>query len=168
MNTTFNCKADFDRASAEDRAVFMQALAASLWRIDADAENKRWLVIEDNSAIERFGLTRADFPGAVPPVAPEWVEDSVAGVAAAKRSRADAVSRIQVTTASGRVFDGDELSQSRMARAVLAMERAGVAETEWVLADNTVASVSADELAEALALAGAEQSRLWVLPYASA
>lgn len=79
-----------------------------------------------------------------------------------KTNRDEAVARIQVTTASGKVFDGDETSQTRMARAVIAMQAAGQDQTLWVLADNVPATVSLDELAEALALAGAEQTRLWV------
>lgn len=79
-----------------------------------------------------------------------------------KAARTEAVSRIRVTTASGKTFDGDETSQTRMARAVVALQAAGQAETLWVLADNTPATVSLDELAEALTLAGAEQTRLWV------
>lgn len=80
----------------------------------------------------------------------------------AKGKRDEAVARIRVTTASGKVFDGDETSQTRMARAVIAMQAAGQTQTLWVLADNTPATVTLDELAEALALAGAEQTRLWV------
>lgn len=79
-----------------------------------------------------------------------------------KTNRDEAVARIQVTTASGKTFDGDETSQTRMARAVIAMQAAGQTQTLWVLADNAPATVSLDELAEALALAGAEQTRLWV------
>lgn len=80
----------------------------------------------------------------------------------AKDARTEAVARIKVTTASGKVFDGDEVSQTRMARAVVALQAAGQTETLWVLADNTPATVTLAELAEALALAGAEQTRLWV------
>lgn len=80
----------------------------------------------------------------------------------AKDARLDAVSRIKVTTASGKTFDGDETSQTRMARAVVALQAAGQSETTWVLADNTPATVTLAELAEALALAGAEQTRMWV------
>ncbi len=80
----------------------------------------------------------------------------------AKMQRTEAVARIRVTTASGKVFDGDETSQTRMARAVVALQAAGQTETLWVLADNVPTTVSLDELAEALALAGAEQTRLWV------
>lgn len=81
-----------------------------------------------------------------------------------KDKRDEAVSSIRVTTSTGKVFDGDETSQTRMARAVVALQAAGQTETLWVLADNTPATVSLDELAEALALAGAEQTRLWVQP----
>ena len=79
-----------------------------------------------------------------------------------KVARDEAVARIRVTTSSGKTFDGDEISQTRMARAVVALQAAGQTETLWVLADNTPATVSLTELAEAMALAGAEQTRLWV------
>ena len=100
-------------------------------------------------------------------LSPEQVEDNQRAADAAaheqkKAARTEAVARIRVTTASGKVFDGDETSQTRMARAVVALQAAGQAETVWVLADNAPATVTLDELAEALALAGAEQTRLWV------
>ena len=100
-------------------------------------------------------------------LSPEQVEDNQRAADAAaheqkKATRTEAVARIRVTTASGKVFDGDETSQTRMARAVVALQAAGQAETLWVLADNTPATVTLDELSEALALAGAEQTRLWV------
>lgn len=85
-----------------------------------------------------------------------------AQVQQSKAARTEAVARIQVTTGSGKVFDGDEVSQTRMARAVVALQAAGQSETVWVLADNTPATVTLAELAEALALAGTEQTRLWV------
>ena len=100
-------------------------------------------------------------------LSPEQVEDNQRAADAAaheqkKATRTEAVARIRVTTASGKVFDGDETSQTRMARAVVALQAAGQTETVWVLADNTPATVTLAELAEALALAGAEQTRLWV------
>ncbi len=80
----------------------------------------------------------------------------------AKANRQAAVDAIKVTTAAGNTFDGDEISQTRMARAILAMQATGTQYISWVLADNTPATVSLAELAEALALAGAEQTLLWV------
>lgn len=102
-------------------------------------------------------------------LSPEQVEDNQRAAEATaheqkKATRTEAVSRIRVTTASGKTFDGDETSQTRMARAVVALQAAGQAETLWVLADNTPATVTLAELAEALALAGAEQTQLWVAP----
>lgn len=80
-----------------------------------------------------------------------------------KSERAEAVSRITVTTQAGNTFDGDEVSQGRMARAVIALQAAGDgAAVAWVLNDNSVIQATAAELSEALALAGAEQARLWV------
>ena len=78
-----------------------------------------------------------------------------------KAQRQILVDNIKVTV-GGRVFDGDEVSQTRMARAAVAMT-----DTEtvlWVLADNTPTQCTKAELIEALRLAGEEQTRLWVMP----
>ena len=82
----------------------------------------------------------------------------------AKQARQTAVENIKVTTAAGHTFDGDETSQARMSRAILVLSTGAAASVPWVLADNTVIQATAAELTEALALAGAEQARLWVLP----
>lgn len=76
-----------------------------------------------------------------------------------KDQRAAAVQAITVTTAAGNTFDGDEESQTRMARAIVALPDG--ATVPWVMADNSILQATASELREALALAGAEQSRLW-------
>ena len=81
----------------------------------------------------------------------------------AKAQRQAAVDAIKVTTQAGNTFDGDETSQTRMTRAVLAMQATGAPSVTWVLADNTVIQATVPELTEALALAGAEQARLWVI-----
>lgn len=81
----------------------------------------------------------------------------------AKAQRQAAVDAIKVTTQAGNTFDGDEVSQTRMTRAVLAMQSTGAPSVTWVLADNTVIQATVPELTEALALAGAEQARLWVI-----
>ena len=60
-------------------------------------------------------------------------------------------------------FDAFKTALTRMARAVLVMSTGAAAAVPWVLADNTVIQADLAELTEALALAGAEQARLWVL-----
>lgn len=79
-----------------------------------------------------------------------------------KASREQAVKSITVTTLSGKTFDGDEKSQDRMARAV-AVGSPGET-TTWVLADNSQAVVTWEELKEALKLAGQAQTELWTPP----
>lgn len=81
----------------------------------------------------------------------------------AKAARAVAVENIKVTTAAGNTFDGDEVSQGRMSRAIQVLSTGFAPSLPWILADDTVIQVTAAELTEALALAGAEQARLWVL-----
>ena len=81
----------------------------------------------------------------------------------AKAARAAAVEAITVTTQAGNTFDGDEASQARMSRAIMVLSTGAAHSVPWVLADNTVIQATAAELTEAMALAGAEQARLWVL-----
>jgi hypothetical protein len=82
-----------------------------------------------------------------------------------KAQREAAVAAITVQAASGRVYDGDEISQGRMARAIVGlMDQPPGATVRWVLADNSAALVTMDELKEALTLAGLRQTELWVKP----
>lgn len=81
----------------------------------------------------------------------------------AKAARAAAVAAITVTTTAGNTFDGDETSQGRMVRAIVALQATGAPSVNWVLADNSVIQASAAELSEALALAGAAQASVWVI-----
>ena len=78
----------------------------------------------------------------------------------AKQDKILAVSQITVTTALGKVFDGDEISQNRMARAVTASNAGDT--TQWILADNTQATVTHEELKEALLLAGNAMTVIWM------
>lgn len=71
------------------------------------------------------------------------------------------VGEIVVTTSTGKVFDGDETSQVRMTRTVLAMAEFNIQTTTWRMADNSDAVVTRAELVEALLLAGTAQTALW-------
>ena len=95
--------------------------------------------------------------------ADEMADRAIVAREAAKAARAINVANIKVTTAAGNTFDGDEVAQARMDRAVRLLEAGFAPTVNWVLADNTVIQADAAELTEALALAGAEQARLWVL-----
>lgn len=84
----------------------------------------------------------------------------------AKAARSATVSAITVTTTAGRTFDGDEISQGRMARAIIALNaqpQTPVPTVNWVLANDTVIQTNAAELTEALARAGAAQAAVWVI-----
>ena len=84
-------------------------------------------------------------------------------LARAKAERARAVAAITVEV-DGMVFDGDEAAQERMSRAVVLADSMDET-TEWVLHDNTVAIVTADQLRRACKLAGKAQTELWTVPY---
>ena len=78
------------------------------------------------------------------------------------------MSKLTVTV-DGMVFDADETSQNRMSRVVAGAQALGVdlnTTTQiWVLADNTVATPTIAQLAQALKLAGEAQTALWTVPY---
>ena len=84
-----------------------------------------------------------------------------------KALRTEAVSKITVTV-DGMKFDGDETAQDRMARAITMFQANNLPadyQTDWVLADNTIAKVTVTQLSQALLLAGKEQTALWIVPY---
>lgn len=82
----------------------------------------------------------------------------------AKRIRAAQVAAI-VVEVDGMSFNGDEMSQSRMSRAILSADTAGLDSTVWVLADDTVATVTKEQLKQALAKSMLEMGSLWTVPY---
>ena len=106
------------------------------------------------------GVRRFKIAGIPEPTAEELAE---AKLAQAKAERAAAVAAITVEV-DGMVFDGDETAQERMARAVI-MAESPEEQTEWVLHDNTVALVTADQLKRACRAAGKAQTALWTVPY---
>ena len=82
-----------------------------------------------------------------------------------KRQRQAIVDAIQVSTASGKVFDGNEDAQTRMARAIQVAEIAGITETTWVLANNVPTVVNLAEMKEALVLSMQAMGAVWADPY---
>ena len=68
-----NTRADLDSASPETKAIFMSALAGTIYRLEKDDELKSWKATTDTTTIERFGFTLSDFPDAVAPELPVYV-----------------------------------------------------------------------------------------------
>ena len=96
--------------------------------------------------------------------APKFSDEEVAmkQLVAAKAEREDYVKRI-VVEVDGMMFDGDEVSQDRMARSIIALDLGE--KVQWVLADNTVAQVTRAQLREALRKSGEAQTAIWADPY---
>ena len=100
-----------------------------------------------------------------PPMTAE--EQAQADLDSAKATRATKVAALTVTV-DGMVFDADETSQNRMSRVVAGAQALGIDQSTtqvWVLADNTVATPTVAQLAQALKLAGEAQTALWTKPY---
>lgn len=80
----------------------------------------------------------------------------------AKRQRTENVANIFVTV-DGMEFNGDEESQNRMVRIITAYGDGN--SVQWVLADNTVATVTIRQLREALRKSVELQKQYWIMPY---
>ena len=78
-----------------------------------------------------------------------------------KQDREKTVAAI-VVEVDGLLFDGDEVAQTRMARAALVMQEGET--TTWVQANNIPAEVTKAQLIAAVRLAGAAQTAVWVMP----
>lgn len=88
-------------------------------------------------------------------------------LAEAKALRATLVEKATVTV-DGMVFDADEASQNRLVRGIVASLALGLSPdetTEWTLADNSSAMVTAQQMARALLAAGQYQTSVWRMPY---
>lgn len=95
---------------------------------------------------------------------PATVAHTPEHIAKVKRARFKAQRAINVESITvdvdNMVFDGDELSQQRMARAILLMSDTD--KQLWVLANNDVVEVTKQQLTTACLLAAKKQSELWV------
>ncbi len=79
-----------------------------------------------------------------------------------KVARTAAVDNLKVTI-NNKEFDADETSQNRMSRAIN-----GMSDTDtlpWVLADNSITTVTKSELVQALREAGIAMATEWLKPY---
>ena len=125
-------------------------------------ENSMWCL--KNKAIIRDKGGYYEIEAIPEPTAEELAEQELQKK---KADRAEAVSRITVEV-DGMEFDGDEKAQERMSRTVSIATANGMpmtTETTWVLADNTIAQVTLQQLAKACLLAGQKQTELWTVPY---
>lgn len=81
-----------------------------------------------------------------------------------KELRTKRVAKIVVTVMRGDLalpFNGDEISQVRLDRFSRRMRGKNRTTTPWVMADNSVMEVTADEMEQALDLAMEKQGVLW-------
>lgn len=74
QSAVINNREDLDAvAGTPAHDAFISMLAGSLWRLAKDDDAQTWRAIEDNSTIERYGFSRADFSDATPPDLPAYV-----------------------------------------------------------------------------------------------
>ena len=112
---SINTREDLDAiAGTPEHDAFMALLAGTLWRVEKDDTAQAWVAIEDNSTIERFAFTRADFPGAQSPELPEYVPvvDPVPEVVTMRQARlallgAGLLAQVNTTVANMPGAEGD-------------------------------------------------------------
>ena len=136
------------------------AVLQAMW-----ADRKAIPVCTNAEEWARYGVTyeEEEIPDPTP-TEPTPEQIAAQKLAEAKNERAKAVSEIKVTVGD-KMFDGDEQAQSRMARALQVAEITGMESTVWVVADNTVATVTVAEMKEALSKSMLAMGELWTVPY---
>lgn len=145
------------------------------WWNDTDPKVYAYYTTDDFITQTKHQLepTEENFNTYVKPFVDQWQRekdrlDSLEKLEQAKAERAEAVSKI-IVEVNGMKFDGDEESQTRIGRTIAAAIALGVDidtyTQTWVLADNTIANPTIKQLAEALKLAGEQQTKLWTVPY---
>ena len=72
------------------------------------------------------------------------------------------IQSLNVESFTGNIFDADERSQERMARAILVMKQQGVPTTSWKLNNNEIVTVTVEELEDVLVKASVETSNIWL------
>lgn len=91
------------------------------------------------------------YTGVLVDTATQYIEEALISQAK-KLVQAQKLDTIIVETNNGFVFDGNEVSRNNMMSAIQASDILGVSETQWKLADNTIATVDMQVMKEALAL----------------
>ena len=147
-----------------------ESLAVLSWK---EPNTKSFYRCVDSDTITYLEETQETYDTWVAPFVSQYMQAEASArpeveLAKAKEERAEAVSKLTVTV-DGMVFDADETSQNRMSRVVAGAQALGIdlntTTQVWVLADNTVATPTVAQLAQALKLAGEAQTALWTVPY---
>lgn len=95
-----------------------------------------------------------------PPTEAELAEQIRATFKAARQTLLD---NLEITH-DGVIYQADEVSQDRMARAIVAMETFPAETTiNWVAKDNSIHSLTRADLQAMLGLAGIAQANIWVM-----
>lgn len=72
---SINTSADLDALlGSPQHSVAMAMLGGTLWRLEKDDAAKTWTAVLDETTIERFGLTIADFTKVKSPELPEYID----------------------------------------------------------------------------------------------
>ena len=138
---------------------FMASLRGSLFNVYK--ENDKWFATENNDVIERFGLTRADFDPIEQPVLPinETAEKIAADQVAANRKALKAVREASLKAITHTLEDGSAVQVRPDDLGTLNLAIAAGQSEDWVLADNTVRTLTVAEMQESL-LSGIEQGKV--------
>lgn len=158
----FGLRSEFEDVIAYEEAVATLNDEGEIAKLEKPSKELPFIIID---RIEQ--VTDADIVSGAVYVGRGAVSEarSMVAITQAKSKRAEAVEQITVEV-DGLVFDGDEVSQERMARSIVALEDGET--IIWVLHDNSIANVTKEQLKTALRLAGQKQTELWTKPYENA
>ena len=107
----------------------MQSLRGTLWRLEKDDAARAWVPTENNTTIERFGFSRADFAPIIAPDLPAFATPNPEDI---QKSRMDAV-QVHLDEAAQALGYDDIKSAATYADedAVLKFQREGQSLRAW-------------------------------------
>lgn len=128
--------------------------------VTAGIPTRNWKVVDMFSDIPVGGIDPSTgIPSTV--LIPKLAQETAYLTKLWKENRQKAVDTIEVTY-NAVIYQGDETSQGRMARAIIGLPD-NVATINWVAKDNTVHALNKIDLQTILANAGTQQANIWNL-----
>jgi hypothetical protein len=121
--------------------------------------NESWLSLDSLEVTESGEYYKYYNQDGTPDVSKIAELEATQAIEAFKAQRQEAVDNLEVTY-EGTIYQGDEVSQGRMSRAILALPD-DTTTTLWIAKDNTPMQLTKVDLSSILRLSGEAQTALW-------
>ena len=157
---------NIDCSKFKEQFVFCEVNEKEKWiekkPFNGKEQPKKWNEIEEFISIAKLKSNQPNSYSIWDEVNKAWIEDTnlkkLYVYTVWKSERQNKVDNLEVVY-MGIVYQGDELSQTRMARAIAVMDDTET--TKWVAKDNSIQTLNKADLSAILKEAGIKQTLIW-------